>query len=90
MIEAAEIPRTDLDQIRRRLVEQINAMSESELEIAKKSEASFALFVAEMFRSIAALLGYVIATPIAWGIKWAESAREGFADGWNEGFRCLE
>ncbi len=75
--------------IRQRLSSYVTAMSDAELQIAARSEASFADFIATAAQAIAALLGYVIALPIAWVTTFVEALGEGFEKGikagWNQG-----
>ena len=61
-----DIPRVEFDQIKARLINQINSMDEAELQIAARTKESLGYFLAGAFRSIAQLLGYVIALPLAW------------------------
>lgn len=82
-----QIPQADSDAIKRRLVQQIQAMDTSELQIVAKSKESLSLYVSEAFRAMASLMGYIIAVPIAWAMRVAESMFAGFADGWDAAFR---
>ncbi|NES63952.1 MAG: hypothetical protein F6K24_01000 [Okeania sp. SIO2D1] len=53
------IPSDDIAKIKRRLIEQIVSMSDAEVRIAAKSEASLRAFVSDLFKSIAKLFGYI-------------------------------
>lgn len=81
------IPAEDLANIRRRLVQQIEYMSDAELRIAAKSEASLRAFVADLFKSIAKLLGYIVGEVIGWGRDIVVSIRDGWSEGWEAGLR---
>ena len=81
-----DIPQGDFDQIKRRLITQIESMDDAELQIIARAKDSLGYFIAEAFRSMAKLLGYIIALPIAWGMKFAESLYKGFQGGWDAAF----
>lgn len=55
-----DIPYDDLGQIRARLINQINSMSEAELSIIQQSQKDFRDFIADIFKAVAATFGYVI------------------------------
>jgi hypothetical protein len=82
-----DMPNEEVERIRSRLVNQIRAMDSAELQIVARSRESLAYFVGEAFQSLAALIGYVIAVPVAWAMRVAESMVEGFQIGWNAAFR---
>lgn len=82
-----DIPKQDLSHIKERLISQIAAMDEAELKIVTRSEQSLAYYIAEAFRSIAKLLGYMIALPIAFAFKVVEGIGEGFKEGWDAAFK---
>jgi hypothetical protein len=77
----------DIAAVKTRLIQQINDMSNAELEIAAKSEDSLAYYIASAFKAFAAALGYVVALPIAWAARVAKSLYEGFKGGWAAGMR---
>lgn len=72
------IPSDDLAKIRARLVDQINSMSDAELSIAAKSEASLRAFVADLSRSIARLFGYIVGEVAGFGRDIVRA----IGDGW--------
>lgn len=79
------IPSDDLAKIRTRLVDQINSMSDAELSIAAKSEASLRAFVADLFRSIARLFGYIVSQVVGFGRDIVRAIGDGWAEGWKAG-----
>lgn len=79
------IPRDDLAKIRARLVDQFSSMSDAELRIAAKSEASLRAFVADLFRSIARLFGYIVAEVVGFGRDIVRAIGDGWAEGWKAG-----
>lgn len=79
------IPSDDLAKIRARLVDQINSMSDAELSIAAKSEASLRAFVADLFRSIARLFGYIVGEVAGFGRDIVRAIGDGWAEGWKAG-----
>jgi hypothetical protein len=86
-IKINQIPREDLGEIKRRLVQQIESMSDAEIEIAARTQRSLAYYIAHAFRAVASLLGYVVALPFAFAISAAKNIWNGFSDGWDEAFR---
>lgn len=82
-----DIPKSEVDKIRERLVNQIRDMNEADLKIVAQTEQSLASFIAEAFQSIAKLMGYLIALPIAYGILIAKSLADGFSSGWDAAFK---
>jgi len=82
-MEFHDIPQRDQEDIKRRLIQQIEGMNAAELTIVKKTEASLALYIGEAIKAIAALLGYIIAVPVA----WVRMAAEGFRDGFERGLQ---
>jgi hypothetical protein len=82
-----DIPSAEVQRIKDRLVAQIQSMNAAELNIVAKTEQSLANFVAEVFQSIASLMGYIIALPIAYGIRIAKSMVDGFSSGWDAAFK---
>ena len=79
------IPSDDLAKIRARLVNQINSMSDADLRTAAKSEASLRLFVADLFKSIAKLFGYIVGQVVGFGRDIVRSISDGWREGWNAG-----
>ena len=81
------IPSDDMSAIRRRLINQIESMSDAEIRIAAKSEASLRAFVSDLFKSIAQLFGYVVGEVIGFGRDIVRSIRDGWSEGFNAGLR---
>jgi hypothetical protein len=79
------IPDDDLANIRRRLIDHIESMSDYELRIAAKSEADLRAFVSDLFKSIAKLFGYIVGNVISFGLDIARSIGEGWSEGWKAG-----
>jgi hypothetical protein len=79
------IPNDDMSKIRAKLVEHIASMSDAELKIAAKSEASLRLFVADLFRSIAQIFGYVVGQVVGFGRDIIRSVGDGWGAGWKAG-----
>ncbi|HAG84578.1 MAG TPA: hypothetical protein DCL61_26355 [Cyanobacteria bacterium UBA12227] len=79
------IPSDELAKIRARLVNQINSMSDAELSIAAKSEASLRAFVTDLFKSIARLFGYIVGQVVGFGRDIVRSIGDGWAEGWKAG-----
>jgi hypothetical protein len=82
--DETHIPSEDLDQIKSRLVDQINSMNEAELRIISKSEASFRAYLTEAFKAIAKLFGYVVAQVVG---TFRDIGR-GIGAGWKEGWKA--
>lgn len=80
-----DIPPDEFAQMQQRLIEQIARMDQAEFEIIAKTEASLGFFIAKTLESIATLLGYVIAIPLAWGIRFAREVSKGFSRGFKQG-----
>lgn len=76
------IPSDDLDRIRARVIDQINSMNEADLRTIAKSEASFKAFVADVFKAVAQLFGYIVGTVYAFGRDIVKAVGTGFGDGW--------
>lgn len=81
----SEIPNQDLSKIRARLINQINSMNDAELQIAAASEASLKAFIADIFRSIAQLFGYIVGSVVGYAELIAKGIRRGWQDGFNAG-----
>jgi hypothetical protein len=79
-----DIPYDDLAKIKQRLMNQINSMSDADLRIAAKSEASLRYFIEDLFRTISQLFGYIVGSVT--GIF--ESIGSGVKKGWLDGFRA--
>jgi hypothetical protein len=79
------IPSDDMAKIRQRLVNQISGMSDAELRIAAKSEASLRAFVADLFKSIAKLFGYIVGQVVGFGRDIVRSIGDGWSEGWKAG-----
>ncbi|MEG4275481.1 MULTISPECIES: hypothetical protein [unclassified Microcoleus] len=75
----------DMAKIRQRLVNQISGMSDAELRIAAKSEASLRAFVADLFKSIAKLFGYIVGQVVGFGKDIVRSIGDGWSEGWKAG-----
>lgn len=78
------IPSDDDARIRARMMEYIASMSDADLRIAAKSEASLRSFVVDLFRSIAQLFGYMVAQVIG---TFRDIGR-GIKTGWQRGFEA--
>jgi len=83
-----DIPSGDRSKIKNRLIQQINAMDESELRIAAQTKESLASFVADAFRTIAKALGYIISYPIGLAVRVVENIWDGIQDGFSSGWRA--
>lgn len=79
-----DIPSEDLDQIKARVISQINSMNEAELRIIAKSEASLRAYITEAFKSIAKLFGYVVGQVVG---AFRDIGR-GISAGWSEGWKA--
>jgi hypothetical protein len=79
-----QIPTEDYNQIKARLMRQIDSMNEADLRIIAKSEASFRAYVADAFRAIARLFGYMVAQVVGF---FREIGR-GISAGWDEGWKA--
>jgi hypothetical protein len=79
---------SEFDEVKRRLMDQINNMNDAELRIVAKSRESLAFYISEAFHSIAKLLGYAIALPIGWAITAAESILDGLQEGLTRGYEA--
>jgi translation elongation factor EF-4 len=78
-----DIPSSELEAMRRKVIEQIQYMDSDELKIATKSKESLTHVIANLFKSIAYSIGYIIALPLAFAAKIIESTFDGFARGWD-------
>lgn len=79
------IPSDDAAKIRQRLLNHIGGMSDAELRIAAKSEASLRAFVADLFKSIARLFGYIVGQVVGFGRDIVRSIGDGWSEGWKAG-----
>lgn len=77
------IPDSDYTRIKARLIDQINSMNEAEVRIIAKSEASFRAYVADAFKAIAKLFGYIVGQVVG----FFRDIGRGIGDGWTEGWR---
>ena len=80
-----QISPDDIRRMRQRLIEQINSDSDANLRIAFQSEASLKKYVTDIFRSIAALFGYVIGSVVGFVEDTVRGIRKGFGEGFNTG-----
>lgn len=80
------IPSEDLKKMRAKVISQINSMNDDELKITFQSKTSLSKVIAGLFREIAFALGYIIALPLAYAAKIAESIWTGFSDGFTKAF----
>jgi hypothetical protein len=80
-MELHEVPKNEQDEIFRRLDDYIRNLADEQKRIVYRSQSDLALFIRDAIKSIAALLGYIIALPIA----YAEAAAEGFMEGFRRG-----
>ena len=81
------IPSDDIAKIKSRLIDQIGSMSDAEVRIAAKSEASLRAFVSGLFRYIAELFGYVVGEVIGFGRDIVKAIGGGWQKGFNAGLR---
>ena len=81
------IPSDDTAKIRQRLINEIASMSDADLRIAAKSEASLRAFVADLFKSIAKLFGYIVGEVVGFGRDIIRSIGDGWSEGWKAGLR---
>ena len=81
-----QIPHEDLERIRTRLISQINSMNEADLKIVSRSEKDFRDFVADIFKSVAAALGYIVGVIVGTSEEILEGVRTGFRDGYKTGY----
>ncbi|MBP0013825.1 MAG: hypothetical protein J7545_22350 [Roseofilum sp. SBFL] len=79
------IPSEDLEEIRRKVMNQIASMSDAELRIAAKSEASLRAYVMDLFKQIAKIFGYIVGAVIGFGRDFVQSIRGGWSEGWKSG-----
>lgn len=79
------IPSDDLAKIRTRLVDQVNSMSDAEMRIIAKSEASLRAFVSDLFRDIAKIFGYIVGQVVGFGRDIVKAVGDGWAEGWKAG-----
>jgi len=86
-----DIPKDDAARIRERLRqrvdEKINEMSDAELSILDKSEKDFRDFVADIFKSIAAVFGYIVGVVIGTVSEIVDGVKSGFQGGFDAGRR---
>lgn len=82
-----DIPSDEIRRIRDRVLATVGDMRDEELRIVASSESAFALFIAEFFRDIAQLIGYIIAIPLAWAENIVDSIGEGLSHGFREGYK---
>ena len=82
-----EIPADDLEQIRARLISQINSMNQAELRIIQQSQRDFRDFVADIFKAVAASLGYIIGVVVGTLEEIYYGITEGFGGGFDAGRR---
>ncbi|XWK89226.1 MAG: hypothetical protein U7127_03910 [Phormidium sp.] len=80
-----EIPDDDLEKIRARLISQINSMNEAELKIVSRSEKDFRDFIADIFKAVAAALGYIIGVIVGTTEEILGGVKRGFIDGVKHG-----
>ncbi|MEA5557861.1 hypothetical protein [Nodularia spumigena] len=81
------IPSDDIEQIKARLMVQINSMSDADIRTAAKSEASLRAFVSDLFRSIARLFGYIVGEVIGFGRDIVRAIGGGWQEGYKAGLR---
>ena len=81
------IPSDDTAKIRQRLINEIASMSDADLRTAAKSEASLRAFVADLFKSIAKLFGYIVGEVVGFGRDIIRSIGDGWSEGWKAGLR---
>lgn len=86
-INIEQVPDKDMTDIKDRLIKQIQDMDDADLQTLTKTKESLGYFIAGAVQAIAKLLGYIIALPIAWAMRWAESIAQGFEGGWTAAFK---
>jgi hypothetical protein len=84
-----DIPRSELEELKRRLIDQMNSMDAAELQIVTRTRESLGTFIAGFLESAAAMIGYAIAIPIAWAVTFAEKIAEGFGRGWESAWKSV-
>jgi len=82
-----DIPLSEIEKIRQRLMNQIASMDSSEFRIVAQSEKSLADFIGSAFQEIAQLAGYIIAIPIAYAARMAKELYTGLEKGWKQAWR---
>jgi hypothetical protein len=82
-----ELPPGEINEIKARLITKIQAMDEAEIKTMTRTKESIGSYIADAARSIAKVLGYVIALPVAWAMRFAESIAHGFGSGWISAFK---
>lgn len=66
------------EEIKQRLIRQIQGMSPEELTIVNRTETTLALYIGQAIEKIAFLAGYTVAIPFAWARMTAGGFRAGF------------
>ncbi|CAC5343347.1 MULTISPECIES: hypothetical protein [Planktothrix] len=79
------IPTEDYNQIKARVKRQIDSMNEADLRTIAKSEASLRAYLADAFRSIAALFGYIIGQIVGTFRDMGRGISRGWRAGWEAG-----
>lgn len=80
-----EISHDDLEKIRARLISQINSMDDAELRIVSRSEKDFRDYIADIFKAVAAALGYVVGVIVGTSEEILGGIKRGFRDGFKTG-----
>jgi hypothetical protein len=81
-----EIPQSERDRIADEVRHQLDRMDASTRRARYATSESLGEFIAQTARAFAALLGYTIALPIAWGVRFVEELGLGFEEGWKAGW----
>ena len=82
-----QIPDSDMTDIKNRPINQIRDMDDAELQTLTRTRESLGYFIAGAVQAIAKVLGYIIALPIAWAMRWIESISHGFEEGWTSALK---
>lgn len=87
----------ELDQMKARLLEQIENIDETELRIVPRTQESLAFYVAGALREIVSFRRYAVSVPTAWKRRFTESLLEGIDPNWRRrwllrsvGFRIMQ
>lgn len=85
-----QIPQIEQEKIKAALESHLKGMTDADKKIAERTYGSLAVYIAEVVRTAAKLLGFVIALPIAFAAKMAANFTEGFSSGWNQAWKEMD
>jgi hypothetical protein len=77
-IDIDNMPPDEVRRLSEKVLEQIKSMNDADLRVVARTRDSLIYFIAELAKAFAAALGFIIALPIAWAIRIANSIGEGF------------